>query len=575
MCGIIAYIGENLPQKLIEGLEKLEYRGYDSAGMTICENGEFITKKSVGNVKELKKMVENDNFSGLGIAHTRWATHGKISLENAHPHLSERENLALVHNGIIENYGEIKERIKDKKFYGETDSEVVAKFFGEDIDGTLFEKLQEIKGSYAFAILCRGQSKIYFAKNKSPLYIFEGKMIASDPSCFVGYGREYISLEDGDYGYIDGAKRVIFNNKKEVFRKPKLLDFDFCQLQNKKFQHFMLKEIYDSKLVLEGIISRYSLENSQKLVKKLNISHFNRIYFIACGTAYHAGLMAGEYFRKHFDKEIYVEKGGEFCYKNLHIDSKSLCFFISQSGETADTLLAMEWARDRGGRCVACVNTIYSTLAQKCEFVFPICAGQERAVASTKAYFGQVLTLMAIANILKGEDFIPSFKMFLEELDFGDDDEILKVANYLKEREKLFFIGRGLDYISAQEASLKMKEISYIFSCGESSAELKHGSLALIEEGVDGVLIATDKDTLSKNISTAREIQSRGGRVIFVSPLETEAKFDFKIKVSPCQQEFAPLQAMIVLQKLAYFTSILRGNNPDKPRNLAKSVTVE
>lgn len=572
MCGIIACIGENLSQKLIDGLEKLEYRGYDSAGMTICENGKFVTKKAVGNVKELKKMVENDHFCGCGIAHTRWATHGKISLENAHPHFSSKGNIALVHNGIIENYQELKVG----KLYGETDSEVVAKFLGEYIDEkSLYQKLKKIKGSYAFAILCKQQNRIYFAKNKSPLYLFEGKMLASDPSCFAGFGRQYTSLEDGDYGYIDGEKVVLKNEGKEIFRKPKLLDFDFYEEQNQKFEHFMLKEIYDSKFVLEGIIKHYSLKNNQKLVKKLNISHFNRIYFIACGTAYHAGLMAGEYFREHFTQDVYVEKAGEVCYKNLHIDSSSLCFFISQSGETADTLLAMEWIKSRGGKCVACVNTVYSTLAQKCEYVFPICGGQERAVASTKAYFGQVLTLMAIAKILKDEDFAKSFKEFLKELDFGNDEEILKVASYLKDREKMFFIGRGLDYISAQEASLKMKEISYIFSCGESSAELKHGSLALIEKGVDGVLIATEQKTLSKNIASAKEVMSRGGKVIFVSPLQTKEEFDFKISVKPCQQEFAPLQSMIVLQKLAYFTSILRGNNPDKPRNLAKSVTVE
>lgn len=577
MCGIVACIGKNIEKKLIEGLYRLEYRGYDSAGLTVFEGEQEHTQKALGNVGQLDKLVK-DCHDGVGIAHTRWATHGNISLENAHPHFSQKRNLALVHNGIIENYLELKEKLKGKNydFYGQSDSEVVAKFLGEEIDEkVLYEKLECIKGSYAFAIICKGQERIYFVKNKSPLYILKNGMIASDPSCFVGYGEEYISLEDGEYGYVDNKGVNVFKKGQRIKKIYKKIDFQFVENKKHNFKHFMLKEIYDTKSVLNGIRDYYMQQKTKAKVKEIQIENFENVYFIACGTAYHAGLIAGENFRRVFDKSIFIEKAGEFCYKNYKLNEKSLCFFISQSGETADTLSAFEFAKNKGAKCVAIVNTIYSTLSQKCDLSFPICAGQERAVASTKAYFGQVLTLSVIAKILKDEEFEDKLKEYLDEIDFGNDKQILQVASYLQDKEKLFFVGRGEDYISALEASLKMKEISYIFSFGESSAELKHGSLALIEKGVDAVMIATDETTLAKNMGSCEEIHARGGKIVLVSPFEPQGKYDFHLFVKPCNKEFLSLQAMIILQKLAYFTAVKRGNNPDKPRNLAKSVTVE
>lgn len=577
MCGIIACMGENIEERLLEGLERLEYRGYDSAGMTLYSQGEFKTFKTLGSTKQLKKLISSSH-SGFGIAHTRWATHGNISIENTHPHFSQGGGVALVHNGIIENYNSIKEELSKQgfSFVGGTDSEVVAKFLGDSIDEKILgEKLKFLKGSYAFALLCKGQKRIYFAKNKSPLYLCERGIIASDPSCFVGYGEDFITLEDGEYGYIDEMGAKVFKHGKRVFKSSQKINFEFALSDMQDYEHYMIKEIYDTQKVLAGIKNHFTQESTKALVKKLNFNKFTHVYFIGCGTAYHAGLMACEYFKRHFKGEFWTEKAGEMSYKNLPIDDKTLCFFISQSGETADTLSALEYVKSRGGECVGIVNTIYSTLSQKCDYVFPICAGQERAVASTKAYFGQVLTLMVIGKILLDEDIKLQLEKFEKELDFGDESQIQEVAKYLRDREKLFFIGRGDDYISAQEGSLKMKEISYIFSCAESSAELKHGSLALIEKGVDGVLIATHKSTLSKNLANAEEIWARGGKIIFVSPFDVQGKMDYIIKVKPCMKDFLPLQTMIVLQKLAYYTAVLRGNNPDKPRNLAKSVTVE
>lgn len=576
MCGIIACLGRRVETIMMKGLERLEYRGYDSAGMTVCTDKGFVTKKALGSVCELKKII-HESHDGVGIAHTRWATHGGISIENTHPHFSAREGVALVHNGIIENYLSLKEKLSKEgiECYGQTDSEILAKYLGDNLDEEiLYSKLKGVKGTYALALLCRGQKRIYFAKRKSPLYICNSGMIASDPSCFIGYGEDFITLNDGEYGYIEEGGINIFKEGKRRPLNYQKISFEYTLSGKEGFDHFMIKEIYDSRRVLEGIKGYYTQQETLKTIKDLNFNGFERVFFIACGTAYHSGLMGCEYFKRRFKGEYYVEKAGEIAYKNLRIDDKSLCFFISQSGETADTLLALEYVKSRGGVCVGVVNTIYSTLAGKCDYVFPICAGQERAVASTKAYFGQVLTLIVLAKILNGEDVEGELERFQRDLDFGCDEDILKVARHLSSREKLFFIGRGDDYISALEGSLKMKEISYIFSCAESSAELKHGSLALIEEGVDALLISSHKSTLLKNMSNAEEIHARGGRVILVSPFKVKGA-DLHLMVKPCEGDFMPLQTMIILQKLAYFTAVLRGNNPDKPRNLAKSVTVE
>ena len=587
MCGIVAYLGKNVKKTLIEGLRRLEYRGYDSAGMTVKQGKKFENIKAVGSVDNLEKILGRESGS-LGIAHTRWATHGGITIENAHPHFSSDGQVALVHNGIIENFRRLKDELtcQGKTFYGQTDSEVVAKLFDEELSlERLYEVAQKLEGSYALALTSTKENKIYFAKQKSPLYVaFENGegMISSDPSTFVGFSKRYFSLEDGEYGVLDKNGVKFLSNGRKIDKKVVNLDFNFTSSSKENYPHYMIKEIYESGFVLANLLQYYQNKSVQEEIKKIDLQKFDKIYLIGCGTAFHAGLMGEHEFLSRFDKMAMAIKASEVKNHNYNF-SHSLCFFVSQSGETADTICAQEYIKSHGGKTIAIVNTPYSTLARLCDKTFPICAGQEKAVASTKAYIGQCVTLKIIAMVLAGEDFTKPLKEFINSLNYGDEEKILKLSSFLKKTEKSFFIGRGKDYITALEASLKLKEITYIFSSAEYCGELKHGSLALVEEGMFVFLICLEKKFLAKNISTACEVASRGGRVVFVTPFanEIESSDEFKsgqfdlLKISACPDIFMDMQAIISLQKLAYFTSISRGVNPDKPRNLAKSVTVE
>ncbi len=580
MCGIIGYIGKNVKHRLIDGLEKLEYRGYDSAGLTILHNKNFYTKKAIGAVENLKNSALDLEFDGLGIAHTRWATHGGITIENCHPHFSQDENVALVHNGIIENFEQLKSELEKQgvKFYGQTDTEVIAKLFSVKLDiEKLKDVLNKIKGSYALVIACKENSEIYFAKNKSPLYIATGKegvMLASDPSVFMGHTDEYIPLEDGEYGKISKESIKIYNAHGEIGKVAQKLENNFISAEKQSYPHFMLKEINESGKVLENIIHRY-----ESLDLKLDIKKYSRIYLIGCGTAYHAGLMGQYYLKSRLKIDVFARKASEFLYNNDILDEKSLCIFISQSGETADTLSALEYAQKFKTTNVAVVNTEYSTLASKADLVLPICAGQEKAVASTKAYFGQSVVLYIFACILNQENYLVALQKYKNELNFYDDEEINEIAEFIKNQENCFFIGRGYDYISSKEAALKLKEITYIHAEAIESGELKHGTLALIKPGLPVFVIATNDTLFNKTLNNAYEVKSRGGELVLITSLEIskdiQNNFKYIIQIKDCEKALLPLQSMLPLQKLAYFTCIKRNLNPDKPRNLAKSVTVE
>lgn len=618
MCGIIGYIGDNVEQNLIAGLEKLEYRGYDSAGMVIKRKNDFDVYKSIGAVENLKNKViretcdfkdetknvvtnndlDNDKMKNqndketqtqsdfsLGIAHTRWATHGKISLENCHPHFSSQKDVALVHNGIIENFETLKNELLKQgcNFYGETDSEVVAKLIAKLDINSLRRTIKKLEGSFAIVLISKNSDNLFFAKNKSPLYVAVGEscaMVASDPSCFVGKAAEYYSLEDGEYGKIS-LKEVVFydKNDKIIEKKAQNLDFRYINEEKSGYEHFMIKEIYQSRIALENIIKRYQEDEIKDILKKVKQSMFDRVYFIGCGTAYHAGLIGESFMRNSFNIDIFSSIASEFQNKNYCIDENSLCIFLSQSGETADTLSALEYCRLKGAKILTITNTEYSTMALKSDYCLPICAGQEKSVASTKAYFAQCIVLYILKKYLQGKDYIEPLKNLKKQLDFGDDNILKPLARNLSSYDKVFFIGRGNDYITAKEASLKLKEITYIFSSALASGELKHGTLALIDENVLVVVVATDEKLFNKTLNNAYEIKARGGKLaLFTSiPLDEIAreKFDYVVKINQTIQEFMPIQTILQLQKIAYFTAVIKGINPDKPRNLAKSVTVE
>ena len=584
MCGIIGYIGKNVESVILDGLERLEYRGYDSAGLAVCRQGNIQSFKAVGEVSKLKRAVKFCDDFGIGIGHTRWATHGAISLENCHPHFSQSGETALVHNGIIENFEDIKAQLSGMQFYGQTDSEVAAKLIGDKLSiSSLRKMIKKIAGSFAFAAISKGGDSIYFAKQKSPLYIAkkdDGVMLASDPSCFAGFSNEYISLDDGEYGRVSISNLTIYDGNDKILQKqPQKLDFKFVDEEKKGYAHFMLKEIYQSRLTLENIIEKYSGSQMQEVLSQIKSLNFDRIFLIGCGTAYHAALIGQYYLRQAFCIDIYAAVASELQNECLPIDESSLCIFISQSGETADTLAALEYCREKGGKIVSITNTIYSTMAQKSDFCLPLCAGQEKAVASTKAYFAQCLILYIFTLFLQRKDYITSLKTFKNQIDYGDDFALGEIADFISKYQKVFFIGRGVDLITAKEASLKLKEITYIFSSAEPSGELKHGVIALVDENLPVIVIATDEHLFKKTLNNAHEIKSRGGKLILFTTLniddDTAACFDKVIKANSAQKPLLPLQIMIQLQKLAYFTAVKLGNNPDKPRNLAKSVTVE
>lgn len=586
MCGIIGYIGENVEKNLLDGLEKLEYRGYDSAGICTLRKNQFYVEKSVGSVDKLRAATKEFEEFGIGIAHTRWATHGKISIENAHPHFSSKSDVALVHNGIIENFETIKLELESQGvyFYGQTDSEVITKLLsGKMTLKKLNDYVKKLKGTYALAIISKKNKSIYFAKNKSPLYVSIGKncaMIASDPICFVGKSDSFYPVDDGEYGKLNLRKvEFVGSDGKTIIKKSQKLDIENSCDGKKDYDHFMIKEINESKNVVERIIEKYQSTSIQQILEKIKMLNFDRVYLVGCGTAYHAALIGQRYFMNILKKDVFCERASEFQYQNHIINDKSLCIFISQSGETIDTISALEYAKQLGGKTLSITNVDYSTITSKSDFNLPICAGPEIAVASTKAYIGQCLVLYILASYLSGNEYFSLVEKFWLDLDYGDDEKLKRFARIISKKDKLFFIGRGFDFITSLEASLKTKEISYINSVVEPSGELKHGPIALIEKDTIIIVVATDKKLFPKTINNAYETKSRGAKLaIFTNQFldeKTSENFDFIFEVKDTIPDLMPLQSIIPLQKLAYFVARERNTNPDKPRNLAKSVTVE
>lgn len=594
MCGIVGFIGKLPENVLIEGLKRLEYRGYDSAGIAVKAIDKIELFKSKGEIKNLEKIITPILGANIGIGHTRWATHGKPDETNAHPHVSEDKKWAVVHNGIIENYTELKSKLIENgyNFYSETDTETIAKLLeyysskGGDEIAALTETIAAIKGSYALGILKNDKKRIYFAKNKSPLYIAKnGKevLLASDIICFKGFAEEYYPLTDGMFGYASEDEIVFYDVFGETKVAPVQLELGEYDNLN-TYKHFMIKEIFDTKTAIKNIIEYYSEVSNRAKLDGFDVSKITRVKFIGCGTAYHACLLGADMFSEKTGIEASAYVASEFRYGNVYIDENTMVVLVSQSGETADTIAAYERAKEKGALTVAIVNVEYSTLSKRADVYFPIKAGVEIAVASTKAFSAQLSVLNVFAGIFaekigKNSDPIADVKSLYEAFDYGNLNAFRLLADVLRYNNDLFMIGRGNDYYIAQEASLKVKETSYINSNTYYAGELKHGFLALIDDQTYVIVFATDKNVLTKTLCNAEEAKARGGKLILctcfdLSPSDAE-NFYYIVKVKELGNSLQSVLNIVPWQIIAYYISINKGLNPDKPRNLAKSVTVE
>ena len=612
MCGIVGYIGTKKAEPiLINGLLRLEYRGYDSAGVATIEKNGINVVKSKGRVAELEKVPEINSLEGtIGIAHTRWATHGKPSNENSHPHIDGKKNFAVVHNGIVENYHELRDFLSKKgySFYSETDTEVIPNLIDyyyekdtKDDDKRVLRAVvsacSDLKGSFALEIISSFlPEKMIVVRKDSPLVIGKTSTenyISSDIPAILSYTKDFYLLNDYEYVVLSKNKAEFFDSNLKPIKKELVnIDWNASAAEKDGYPDFMLKEIHEQpKSIRETIGSRLT-SDGKCIIEGLDLSKdylksLNRIYIVACGTAMHAGLATKALFEKLCGIQTEVDIASEFRYRDPLIDEKSLVIFISQSGETADTIAALKLSKEKGAKTIAISNVIGSSITREADYTVYTHAGPEIAVASTKAYTSQVvlMTLMAInfAEILgKSSNTISELKTDILKLPSQVED-VLKnidgVRNFAKQvytEKDMFFLGRGIDYSAALEASLKLKEISYIHSDAYAAGELKHGPIALIEKGVTVISIMTDPALTPKTISNLQEVITRGAKTLVVTNQDLGDKsFDNMITIPKTNPLISPILSIVPLQLFAYFISKEKGLDVDKPRNLAKSVTVE
>ena len=602
MCGIIGYVGkkDNCIDILMSGLKRLEYRGYDSSGIAYLKDDEIIVKKEKGNLEELCKGVNLEETSNMGIGHTRWATHGAASTVNAHPHRVGK--FTIVHNGIIENYIEIKRQLESKGyvFKSDTDSEVLCGLLdylyskNNNMLNILSELDSVLEGSYALGIICEDDKEnLYAIKKNSPLIIGigdDGNYIASDVPAILTNTKKYLILEDGDYAKINSDEVLVYNKglKKEI--EVKEFEFDLSSIEKNGYSHYMLKEIYEQPEVFKRTTSPYFEYGIDSLLEKMpDFSKYNKIRIVACGSAMHAGLVGKQMLEKYANIKTEVEIASEFRYNKLFLDKDELVIVVSQSGETADTLEALKIANNNGNDTLGIINEKGSTIARESKIVLYTEAGKEIAVATTKAYSAQVAMLSLIAlNIASNNKLISTSEIkeilqdvkqlpnYIEEL-LDNSSFYQEIALDLKEHNDIFFIGRGVDYALAMEGSLKLKEISYKHSEAYPSGELKHGTISLIEERTPVIAIAIDDKVISKTISNIKEVKSRGAKVIYITNNDDvdTSFYDIKIEIPKVNNLLSPLLTVIPLQLIAYNLAKIEGCSIDKPKNLAKSVTVE
>ena len=582
MCGIIGYIGNKkqaLPV-LINGLKSLEYRGYDSAGVAYVIDEQVEIVKEKGKVAILEEKLDLDKLSFVGIGHTRWATHGEANTLNSHPHSVGK--VTIVHNGIIENYNELKKELikKGVKFQSETDSEVACALINQlYVEGKepleILNSLKDLfKGAYALGILFHDDlDKLYFIKEHSPLIIaLKGQehYLASDLPAVLKYTNQQIVLEDGDYGYLTTEDILIYQ---EGFKKEfEITTFEgSLEVAEKNgYPHFMLKEMMEQPEVVDKIIQVYDDFDMPDLRK------YKKIDIVACGSAYHAGLVGKYLLETYLDIPVNVEIASEYRYKKLFLDTDSLVILISQSGETADTLAALKKAREFGAHTLAIVNVVGSSIARIADEVLYTYAGLEIAVATTKAYSAQIMIF--ILMVLSSQNKKIKTQFLSEQMKALLTLDLNKIVSTLAQSEHLFFLGRGIDYALSLEGSLKLKEISYIHSEAYAAGELKHGTISLIEKNTPVIAIATDEGLADKTFSNIKEVKTRGAKVILIvtdSIKVDKTLYDELIVIPKVESIFQPLLAILPLQLLAYEVAKERNCDIDKPRNLAKSVTVE
>ncbi|MCX5894635.1 MAG: glutamine--fructose-6-phosphate transaminase (isomerizing) [Proteobacteria bacterium] len=609
MCGIVGYIGKKETCAiLLEGLKRLEYRGYDSAGIAIFHKGSIVVRRCQGKLCNLENALCDATFDGgAGIGHTRWATHGRPSEANAHPHFYK--GIAVVHNGIIENYLELKHMLKQEgqEFQSETDSEVLSHLFARFImQGCSFAEsvrkgLAMVRGSFAIAVLNEADpSQIIAARNESPLVMGLGdgeNFVASDVPAILPYTRRMIFLEDGDMAMLrQDSVQIETLAGQAVQRVPRIITWDPVMAEKGGYKHFMQKEIFEQpRAIIDTLRGRISEDTGEVFLNGLEthageLKAIERIYFVACGTSYYAGLV-GKFMMEEMSRiPVEVDLASEFRYRDPLVNERSLIILISQSGETADTLAAMREGKGKGARTLAICNAVESSLARDCDHVLYTHAGPEIGVASTKAFTSQVTAIFLVAlylGKLRGEITDERSRQLLQDLVrlphlmervLDRDGEIEKVARVYADARDFLFLGRGINYPIALEGALKLKEISYIHAEGYPAGEMKHGPIALIDEDMPVVVVAPRNSTYEKVMSNIEEVKSRNGRTIALATegdSEIEKKVNHVIFIPETNPLLTPLLTVIPLQLFAYHVAVIKGTDVDQPRNLAKSVTVE
>lgn len=606
MCGIVGYVGKRrVKQILLDGLKRLEYRGYDSAGLAAIEKGKLWVQKQAGKIAQLEEALKDKELSATcGIGHSRWATHGRPTDENAHPHWDCKKNIALIHNGIIENYLPLKKLLlKEHEFTSQTDTEVLAHLFEEHYRGNLEEAvrsgLQGVQGAFAIAVIAKDSpDEIVVAKTASPLVIGLGEgenFLASDIPALLPYTRRVLFLHDGEMAVIkrDSVKITDLQGR-EIQREPQRIDWDIVTAQKQGYKHFMLKEIHEQpQAVANTLHGRFSLEEGEIILNELEkaeLDSIENIHLIACGTAYYACLTAKYLWQKFLPLPIGVELASEFRYSNPYISEKTLIIAVSQSGETADTLAAVRLAKQRGAKVLAILNVMGSSISRESDYVVYTHAGPEIGVASTKAFAAQLAALSLLGlylgrrrRVLATQEIKKALESLIRapsliEATLSREPDVEKLAQTFYNKANFLYLGRDILYPIALEGALKLKEISYIHAEGYAAGEMKHGPIALIDEHMPVVVLVTKNSVYDKVFSNIEEVKARKGIVIALTDelnKDIQRIADYILEIPATSELLTSMLFVVPLQLLAYHVGVLRGTDVDQPRNLAKSVTVE